>query len=85
MYADEAVFRRTAAGQREMLIQSAPLSPHARRFLAVVNGHTALRPLLDLGFGSEPMRQHIEQLVERGLIALCTEDDLVSVFPSSRF
>ncbi|WKB51622.1 hypothetical protein [Eleftheria terrae] len=71
---DEAVFRRTDLGQREVLAASLPLEPVARRFLAVVNGHTPVRVLLALGFGGLDMQAHIEALSRAGLITLVSAD-----------
>ena len=40
---DEAIYRRTTAGQREVIFDQEQLPPMARRFLLLVNGETPLR------------------------------------------
>ncbi|MCW7538078.1 hypothetical protein OOT46_09480 [Aquabacterium sp. A7-Y] len=74
LFAEQAVFRRTPAGQREVLVETLPLAPQARRFLAVINGHTPLHVLLALGFGGQDMQPHVEALLEAGLIEVCPAD-----------
>jgi hypothetical protein len=64
-----AVYRRTRAGQRELISPSGQLQPLERRFLAVVTGHTPLQVLQDL-VGDEPaLADAVATLRARGLIA----------------
>jgi hypothetical protein len=67
---DDAIYRRTPAGQRELLVAAADLSPFERRFLAVVTGYTSLRVLLDMGRDGPGIGDAIMRLVEHRLIAL---------------
>ena len=70
LLADEAVYRRTCEGQRELVCESLRLSAPERRFLATFTGHTPLRVLLDLGLHSAEAGQSIARLVSMGLIQL---------------
>jgi hypothetical protein len=72
MYMDDAaVYRRTVAGEREVLFQRRALAPTARRLLLLVNGETPLRHLLDmLEHYDEHMGRAVLQLVDEGLIDL---------------
>ena len=67
---DDAVYSRTAAGQRELTDRRSRLGDLEKRFLAAVTGHTALRVLLDLGFAEVGIGDAIVMLAARGLIAL---------------
>jgi len=70
--ADDAVYQRTRAGQRELLVPVLPIGALTRRFLASVNGYTPLRALFDLG--APPLSgDDLLHLVEAGLIELRTE------------
>ncbi|MCW7540149.1 hypothetical protein OOT46_20145 [Aquabacterium sp. A7-Y] len=68
IYSDDAVYQRSLLGQRALVFPSDSLSVAARRFLAMVNGHTPLRALLELGFYGDDMRTPIRLLLEQGLI-----------------
>ncbi|MCW7537975.1 hypothetical protein OOT46_08945 [Aquabacterium sp. A7-Y] len=68
VFPDEVIYRRTNPGQRALVFSADSLPVPARRFLAMVNGHTPLRSLLDLGFPTDDMRSSIHLLVEQGLI-----------------
>ncbi|AKJ28357.1 hypothetical protein [Caldimonas brevitalea] len=68
VFSDEMVYQRTVRGQRTLVFSPESLAVPARRFLAMVNGHTPLRALLDLGFPIDDMRPPIYSLVEQGLI-----------------
>jgi hypothetical protein len=70
LLADDAVYRRTREGQRELVSESFRLSASERRFLSAFTGHTALRVLLDLGLHSSDAGQAISRLVELGMIEL---------------
>jgi hypothetical protein len=67
---DEAVYRRTPAGQRELTDRHGDLSKLERRFLSAVTGHTPLRVLLDLGLDDPGIVGVIISLATRGLIRL---------------
>jgi hypothetical protein len=67
---DEAVYRRTPAGQRELTGRHARLSALEQRFLSAVTGHTPLRVLLDLGLDEPGIGDAIVSLAARGLIGL---------------
>ena len=67
---DEAVYRRTAAGQRELTDRHGDLSKLERRFLSAVTGHTPLRVLMDLGLDAPGIGDVIISLATRGLIRL---------------
>ena len=67
---DQAVYRRTAAGQRELVGNVGRLSLVERRFLSVVTGHTPLRVLLDMGMDEPGIGEAIVTLVERRFIKL---------------
>jgi hypothetical protein len=70
LLADDAVFRRTAEGQRELVSESLRLSTFERRFLGAFTGHTPLRVLLDLGLHSLEANRTVSRLVELGMIEL---------------
>lgn len=65
---DNVVFRRTKAGEQEVLSRARRLSHATQRFLTLVNGNTPLRVLLDLAFSSGHMHDEISYLVQEGLI-----------------
>lgn len=67
---DEAVFQRTASGQRALVLRDQGLSSVESRFLSVVTGFTPLRVLLDMDFNELEIPRAIAALCERGLIAL---------------
>ena len=67
---DEAIYRRTPAGQRELTDPHSRLSTLERRLLSVVTGHTPLRVLLDLGFDAPGVGHAIVALVNRGAMKL---------------
>jgi hypothetical protein len=67
---DEAIYRRTRAGQRELTDRHSRLSNLERRFLSAVTGHTPLRVLLDLGFDEPGVGHAIVSLVSRGAVKL---------------
>jgi hypothetical protein len=68
---DEAIYRRTTAGQREVIFDHAQLPPMARRFLLLVNGETPLRDLLDLlQLQGEHVGEAVLQLIDSGLIEM---------------
>lgn len=64
MFNDEAVYRRTAKGQHDLLVGSRDLSRLERRFLGVVTGFTSLRVLMDMGFGEGDVRGSVYKLVD---------------------
>ena len=66
---DEAIYQRTAAGQRELTDRFGRLSKIERRFLSAVTGHTPLRVLLDLGLDDPGIGQAVIQLAARGLVS----------------
>jgi hypothetical protein len=69
---DDAVYRRTLAGQREVVFNQRPLAAISRRLLLLVNGETPLRILLDLvGERDQRWAERIFQLVDDKLIELC--------------
>ena len=67
---DQAIYRRTAAGQRELVDPNGLLSPVERQFLGIVTGLTPLRVLLDLGVGRAGIGPAILSLADRRLIEL---------------
>ena len=67
---DQALFRRTPAGQRELLDTRSSLTAVERKFLAVVTGHTPLRVLLEMGLDQPDIAATIMSLAGRGLIAI---------------
>jgi hypothetical protein len=71
---DAAVYRRTAAGEREVIYDGRGLAPTARRLLLLVNGETPLRHLLDmLEQYDAQMGKSVLQLVDEGLIEFRAE------------
>ena len=71
---DQAVYRRTIAGQLELYDHRARLSRLERRFLSVVTGYTPLRVLLDMGLDEQGVGEAILALVERKLMRLETPE-----------
>jgi len=69
LFDDEAVYRRTVAGQREW-VGGAHLSRPEREFLSMVTGFTPLRVLLDMGIDQTGASDAILALVRRRLIEL---------------
>ena len=68
---DEAIYRRTTAGQREVIFDHEQLAPMARRFLLLVNGETPLRDLLDLlQLQGEHVGDAVLQLVDQGFVEM---------------
>jgi hypothetical protein len=67
---DQAVYRRTSAGQRELTDRHSRLSALERRFLGAVTGHTPLRVLLDLGLDGPGIGDAILSLAAHGLVRL---------------
>ena len=66
---DEAIYIRTAAGQREVIFDPQRLPHIARRFLLLVNGATPLRDLLDLlQLQDEHAGDVVLALIDQGLI-----------------
>ena len=65
---DDAVYQRTAAGQRELTDRLSRLSAVEKRFLGAVTGHTPLRVLLDLGLDEPGVSEAILRLATRGLV-----------------
>jgi hypothetical protein len=74
LLADDAVFRRTREGQRELVSDSLRLSTFERRFLGAFTGYTPLRVLLDLGLHSSEASRTVARLVELGMIELVEQD-----------
>lgn len=70
LFDDDAVYRRTVAGQRELVLPSGQLSALERRFLSVVTGHTPLRVLIDFGADEPDVRPAIAKLLAMRLIEL---------------
>lgn len=67
---DQAVYRRTAVGQHELLVGSHHLNRQERRFLGVVTGFTSLRVLMDMGFSEDVVRGTVHKLLDLGLVEL---------------
>lgn len=67
---DQAVYRRTPAGQRELLDPKSKLSAIERRLLGVVTGHTPLRVLLDMIPYHPEIAAAILALLDRRLLML---------------
>lgn len=67
---DQAIYRRTPAGQRELQAVISRLSPLERRFLSAATGYTPLRVLLDTGLDRPGIGDAIMNLAERRLIRL---------------
>jgi hypothetical protein len=70
LLADDAVYRRTPAGQRELTDRHSRLTRLERKFLSAVTGHTPLRSLLDLGLDEPGIAEVIVSLASRGLLKL---------------
>lgn len=69
MFSDEAVYRRTTLGQRELLRSASTMSTPELRVLARVNGFTDLRSLVELApADAGGMARAIRDLVSRQLI-----------------
>lgn len=66
--ADDAVYGRTARGQRELVNPARGLTPWERRFLGCATGFTPLRTLLDLGLDAPEAVSGIRRLLSEGLI-----------------
>lgn len=67
---DQAVYRRTVAGQLELIDSRTRLSRLERRVLSVVTGYTPLRVLLDMGLDEQGVGEAILTLVDRKLMRL---------------
>jgi len=71
MFSDEAVYRRTTLGQRELLRSGGTLSTPELRVLARVNGFTDLRCLVELApTDVTGIAQAIRELVSQKLIEM---------------
>jgi hypothetical protein len=71
MFSDEAVYRRTTLGQRELLRSGGTLSTPGLRVLTRVNGFTDLRSLVELAPADVgAIAQAIRELVSQNLIEL---------------
>lgn len=69
----DAVYRRTHAGQRELISPSGRLQPLERRFLALVTGHTPVHVLEELAGHDPQLSGAVTALCAQGLID--QEDD----------
>jgi hypothetical protein len=67
---DDAVLRRTEAGQREALLDGHPLDDGQRRLLLLVNGYTPLGGLAHRLPQAGDVHAHVAPLIARGLVAL---------------
>lgn len=70
LFADEAIYRRTASGHRALVYSLPQLSSLAHRLLGLANGYTPLRDLLELAFRDIDVRSELEFLFEAGYIEL---------------
>ena len=70
LFADEAIYRRTASGHRALVHSLPQLSRLAHRLLSLANGYTPLRDLLELAFRDVDVRAELEFLFEAGYIEL---------------
>jgi molybdopterin biosynthesis enzyme MoaB len=71
MFSDEAIYKRTVRGQRELLRSDSTSMTTAHRVLARVNGFTNLRSLIELSPGdAREMVQAIRQLFADEFIEL---------------
>lgn len=69
MFTDEAVYRRTTLGQRELLRSANAMATPELRVLARVNGFTDLRSLAELAPADvSGMARAIRALLAQGLI-----------------
>ena len=69
MFSDEAVYRRTMLGQRELVRSAGTMSTPELRVLARVNGFTDLRSLVELApADASGMARAIRELVSQELI-----------------
>ena len=68
LLSDDALYRRTPAGQRELIDPRRRLSTQEKRFLSAVTGYTPLRVLLDLGLDAPGIHQVVRDLVAHGLM-----------------
>ena len=69
MFSDEAVYRRTMLGQRELVRSASTMSTPELRVLARVNGFTDLRSLVELApADASGMARVIRALVSQELI-----------------
>jgi hypothetical protein len=68
LLSDDAVFRRTPLGQRELAWPSTQLTATQRLVLAVVSGCTPLRAVFDQAGCSKGMKESIEGLIRKRLI-----------------
>ena len=71
--ADDAVFRRTAKGQQELVTDTHQLDAQERRILSAVTGYTPLRVLFDLGVPTIGAASSIARLRELGMIELAPD------------
>ncbi len=68
LFNDNAVHRRTPAGQAALLSRSKELSRVESRFLGAVTGLTPLRVLLEMGFDDPALVPAISRLATLGYI-----------------
>lgn len=66
---DDTVLQRTAAGQREALLDGHALDDGQRRLLLLVNGYTPLGRLAHRLPRGGDVHAHVAPLIERGLVA----------------
>jgi hypothetical protein len=70
LFADEAIYRRTASGHRALVHDLPQIPRRAHRLLSLANGYTPLRDLLELAFRDIDVRSELEYLFEAGFIEL---------------
>lgn len=73
---DDAVFRRTIAGQHELVAPSGRLDALQSWLLAAVTGHTSLQVLADLCGADSEVRTAIVALHAQGLVAFVEPEPL---------
>lgn len=65
---DGLVLRRTGRGQDELVWSRLELDPGTRRFLAMVNGYTPLRVMVQLGFERDDVTAAASTLLDHRLV-----------------
>lgn len=75
-------YRRTPAGQVEVLTSKLDLSPAERALLLSVNGYTPLSTLMELRADGAELPAAAQRLLEQGLIEAAPQEDEVWMISS---
>ena len=79
MMADDAVYRRTEAGQRELVCPSGGYSADELLLLSLFNGYTGLRIFADLCGDAPALQRMLSRLIADGLLEAEVITELLSI------